>query len=94
MHIQNKIPRINCEYSNREIIIHKNYSNNYNIRILSKPKNVKFYSVSLEMQIFMTNFNIMLKSYYSIGFEYSKKMIKIFNDRMKIVPKKFKFSKI
>lgn len=49
MHIQNKIPRINCEYSSREIIIHKNYSNNYNIRILSKPKNVKFYSVSLEM---------------------------------------------
>lgn len=39
IHDQNKIPIINREYSSREIIIY----NNYDIKILSKPKNVKLF---------------------------------------------------
>lgn len=41
------------------------------------------------MTDFYDAFNIVLKSHYSIEFEYSKKIIKIFNDLTKIAPEKY-----
>lgn len=60
IHDQNKIVRIYREYSRREMTIM--YQNNYNIRILSKPKNN---SISLEMKDFYGRFafNIVFESH-------------------------------